>query len=129
MDSNVLHAHERPGAPQILSCPECKGLLYELDDGGLMRFRCRTGHGYTAETVLAEQAEALEAALWIALNTLEESANLSRRLADRARENGHPRLVERYAGKVRDAEARAEILRRVLARDEKLAGGATNGSD
>ncbi len=116
MDRNVLHAHERPGTSSIFSCPECKGVLYELDDGGIMRFRCRTGHAYSAETVLAEQAEALEAALWIALNTLEESANLSRRLADRARENGHPRLVERYAGKVRDAEARAEILRRVLAR-------------
>src|SRR3712207_7624956 len=57
--------------------PICKGVLYEQEDDRLIRFRCRVGHALSAESVLAEQSEAVEDALWMALNTLEESATRS----------------------------------------------------
>lgn len=129
MNRSVMHGDERPGKPSVFSCPECKGVLYELADGELVRFRCRTGHAFSAESVLAEQAEALEEALWVALNTLEESASLSRRMGERAREGGHTALQARFEGKVRDAEARAEVLRRVLHSADGFAGDATTGSE
>jgi len=118
MDGQVMHEDERSGKPSVYSCPECKGVLYEQEDDRLIRFRCRVGHALSAESVLAEQSEAVEDALWMALNTLEESATLSRRLGQRARVSGHATLEARFSAKVQETEERAEILRRVLLRTD-----------
>jgi two-component system chemotaxis response regulator CheB len=120
MDSAVMQGDERPGTPSAFSCPECKGVLWELHEGGLVRFRCRTGHAFSAESVLAEQAEALENALYMALNTLEERAVLSRRMAERAREHGHRAAARRFDQEVQEAEARATVIRKVLLKDETM---------
>ena len=32
------------GTPTAFSCPECSGTLWELEDGQLLRYRCRVGH-------------------------------------------------------------------------------------
>jgi len=53
---------------------------YAGEDGKLVRFRCRVGHAFTAEGVLDGKSEALESALYAALNTLEESAEMADRL-------------------------------------------------
>jgi len=49
----------RPSAPSVYACPDCGGTLWELQDGDLLRFRCRTGHAFSAESLLSVQAEAL----------------------------------------------------------------------
>lgn len=117
MDMDALQREERPGTPSVFSCPECNGVLYELHDGDLTRFRCRVGHAFSAETMFAEQAEALETALWMALNTLEESASLSRRMMENSRERGHEMIARRFEDKVREAEQRAEVIRQVLMKE------------
>jgi len=38
------------GARSTLTCPDCGGLMWELKDGALSRFRCHVGHAYTEET-------------------------------------------------------------------------------
>ena len=42
------------------------GALWELQEGELVRFRCRVGHAWTANGLLAEQSEGIETALWTA---------------------------------------------------------------
>ncbi|HEX6293263.1 MAG TPA: chemotaxis protein CheB [Herpetosiphonaceae bacterium] len=122
MDMAALQSEERPGLPSAFSCPECNGVLYELHDSDLVRFRCRVGHAFSVESVFAEQAEALETALWVALNTLEESASLGRRMAQQARERGHMMLVRRFESKARESEQRAATIRQVLVRDDPITG-------
>ncbi len=78
-DGAVLGRHGHPGIPSSMACPECGGSLWELGDGGLLRFRCRVGHAFSSGSLLAEQAEQLEGALWAALWNLDEQANLNRR--------------------------------------------------
>jgi hypothetical protein len=73
-----------PGAPTPLTCPDCGGALWELARGDLVRYRCHVGHAYTADSMVAAQASTVEGALWSALRTLEEKAELSRRMAERA---------------------------------------------
>ncbi len=72
------------GGLSQFTCPNCTGPLFEIRDGRLLRYRCRVSHTYTAESVLEEKAEARESALYVALNTLEESVSMSRTLAVRA---------------------------------------------
>ena len=104
-----------PGELSAFTCPECTGPLYELRDGEFVRFRCRVGHAYTAESMLDGKMGALEEALYIALNTLEESAIMSERLAARSREYQHDHAVKRFEERANDARERAEKIRRVLA--------------
>ncbi len=74
LDPSVIHSSERPGELSHFTCPECTGPLYQIEDGNLVRFRCRVGLAYTAESMLDEKTEALEGAFYAALNSLEENA-------------------------------------------------------
>lgn len=104
------------GPPSAFTCPECNGSLWEIHDGELIRYRCRVGHAYSPDTLLAEQSQALEAALWQAYRALKESAALSHRLADRARQRGHAMSLDRFARQADEAEQRAAVVRRALLR-------------
>nr|WP_244874073.1 chemotaxis protein CheB [Cupriavidus numazuensis] len=42
------------GAPTDLNCPVCQCELYQLPDKRMPRLRCRAGHAFTAQTLLAE---------------------------------------------------------------------------
>ncbi len=103
-----------PGELSALTCPECRGPLWEAHDNGLLRFRCRVGHAFSAESMLAEQSEALEEALWTAVNTLEESALMAARLAQEARGRRHDRVAARFDERTREMQRRAELIRQVL---------------
>ena len=65
----------------MFTCPECHGTLFEIDDEQVLRFRCHVGHALTAESLAADQVEALEATLWAAVRSFEERAELSGPLA------------------------------------------------
>lgn len=121
MDLAAMTNDDHPGTPSAFSCPECGGVLWELNDGNLIRFRCRTGHAYSQESMLAGQAETLEEALWVALKTLEESLSLSRRLGRQARERGQSLVAERFQERAHDVEQRIAVLRQVLIQDAPLA--------
>ena len=105
---------ERAGDVSEYTCPECHGTLWEVKEADMVRFRCRVGHAYSMETMLAEQASSMDAALWAAYRALEERAALTERMAQRMRERGQPILAHRYAEQVREARERAELIRRVL---------------
>jgi two-component system chemotaxis response regulator CheB len=95
--------------------------LWELEEDELVRFRCRVGHAYAPETLLAEQSDALEDALWIALRALEESAALAERMSDRAKERGNTLAAERFAEQGHGTKQRAAVVRAVLLRGRMAA--------
>jgi two-component system chemotaxis response regulator CheB len=117
------------GHPSGFTCPECSGALWELRDGELVRYRCRVGHAYSEEAMIDAQGSAVEAALWAALEVLEERGELLRRIADRM--HGNPKSESRFRQGAREADERAAAIRRVLAtshrvefdRDEEAAAG------
>lgn len=122
-DEDTLASNERLGTPSAFSCPECGGVLWELQNGDLVRFRCRVGHAFSIESVMAAQTEQLEAALWTALKTLEESASLSHRMAQRAHNHGREWLARSFQQQAHNAEQRAITIRQVLRKDEPDAPG------
>ncbi len=104
------------GRASGFTCPECHGALWEQRNGDLLRYECRVGHAYSAESLVAEHAEDLEQALWTALRALEEHAAIARRLADTARQAGHERSASSYIERAVDCEHHAAIIRRTLER-------------
>ena len=114
----AMQDFDRPGKPSGFGCPECGGSLWELQEGSLIRFRCRTGHAYSTGSLLAEQSEALETALWTALRALEEKAALVCRLADRARDRHQPLSAKRFAEQAQVAQQRAALMRRLLLKED-----------
>jgi two-component system chemotaxis response regulator CheB len=114
MDSGTPDPDEWSAAPSGFTCPECHGSLFERQDGTLTRYRCRTGHAFSAETLAAAQSNGVEEALWIALRALEENAALLRTMSARARDRGQDRSSQRYAAQARGIEARAKVIRDAL---------------
>ena len=77
-----------------------------------MRYRCRVGHSYSEAAMVDAQGNAVEAALWSALQGLEERSELLRRIASRMA--AQPRTQSRFALSAREAEDRAAAIRRIL---------------
>lgn len=119
MDLSAIENSHQPGRLTGYTCPECKGPLWEIQDSKLVRYRCRVGHAYTAETVLEGKDVELEDALWAALNTLEEGAQIARTMAQSARQRGHVHLVAHYEHRAATNEQHMDVLRSVLARGER----------
>jgi two-component system, chemotaxis family, protein-glutamate methylesterase/glutaminase len=118
--SELLEAVERIGKITAFTCPECGGSLWELHNGDLLRFRCHVGHAFSAGSLVAEQTDSLETALWSAVRALEEKVALSRRMAERSRQRSFHKAAEGFARKASEAQQQADILRQLLlsARDE-----------
>lgn len=58
------------------NCPGCGGVLWKIGNHKSLRFRCHTGHAYTAPVLLAEQTAKIQETLWVALRMFEERRNL-----------------------------------------------------
>jgi two-component system chemotaxis response regulator CheB len=102
------------GAPTGLTCPECGGALWEEANGALVRFSCHVGHVYSAESLVNEQGQALESALWGGLRALEERADLLERMARRGTNSS--RSSRHFRARARDVRDHAGALRDLLAR-------------
>lgn len=119
-DINTIEDDNRPGDPSQFSCPECGGVLWEIQDGELARYRCRVGHAFSVESMQAEQVAALENALWVALKTIEENISLTKRMIKTARERQQSWLIKRFAERMADAEQNARVLRDVIAKSRVI---------
>lgn len=92
----------RIGNPSRYACPECRGVLAEIVEGSIIRFRCHTGHGYSMQTLAAEMDQDIDDSLWNAVRGLEEKMML----IERARATGGTELES--------VRARLETLRALL---------------
>jgi two-component system, chemotaxis family, protein-glutamate methylesterase/glutaminase len=115
----AIHAADRPGTPSVFTCPECHGTLWEADEGGLLRFRCRVGHIYSPDSMMSAQTDEVDRALWIALRTLEERAALAHKLAERGRGRGQAWVNKAFTVRAQEAEQEAAQIRTLL----RLRGG------
>lgn len=102
------------------ACPECHGVLSAIKDGELIRYRCHTGHAYSADSLLTTITEKIEDTLWSAIRGVEESIILLNNLGDHYAEKNQPKLAAMYFKKAKEAENRAEIVRQTVFSHEQL---------
>ena len=112
-DDEAMADPDRPGIPAGFSCPDCNGAMFEIDSD-VMRFRCRVGHAWSPESLVAQQVDGAEAALWMAIRHLEEKAALHRRLADSAAQRGSQIGARMHVERAKESGESAEIIRRLL---------------
>jgi two-component system, chemotaxis family, protein-glutamate methylesterase/glutaminase len=115
---DTLQQQSPNGKPTPYTCPECGGTLAQLMGDGPIRFRCHVGHGFTAQILLAEQSNGLEAALWGAVRTLDEAADLRRRVAEQMRQSQAHQIAQKYEQQAREAEQHSADIRQILLSDK-----------
>jgi two-component system chemotaxis response regulator CheB len=121
---------ERRGEVSVFTCPECGGTLWQTDDEQLLQFRCHVGHNYSAEALLSEQRENLEAALWTAGRTFRENGVLSRQLAAMERARKNTDVAARFDEHAERATRYGELIERfILGRAPRTPGPAAPASN
>lgn len=116
------------GNPSPYSCPDCGGVLNDLDDGAVLRFRCRVGHAYSADSLLHSQRDTIEDALYTALRALEERTEISDRLAEDARGAGREWSRAHFRRRADEARASSAVLRSMLTEHRAAEDAAVGGS-
>jgi two-component system chemotaxis response regulator CheB len=116
------------GALTPYTCPECHGVLSSLKDGDRARFRCHTGHAFSADSLLASVTENIEDSLYSAVRGVEESIMLLNHIGDHYAELNQPKLAAMYFKKAQEAKARAQLVRQAVLSHEDLAACAFHGS-
>jgi two-component system chemotaxis response regulator CheB len=107
----------RDGSPSRFTCPECSGTLFEIDEGGRPRYRCRTGHGYSFEALSSDQTHNLERILWSAARALQERSDFYHRMAERFGGRGNGAMAKRAREQGEQDATDAEEVRKILFRN------------
>ena len=111
LDPAAISDPERPGVPSGFGCPDCGGALFVIEEGGLVRYRCRVGHAWSPESLLAQHGASVETALFTALRALEEKAALLRGMADKATTSGFPESATRHSEQIDELDNSAKLVR------------------
>ena len=109
-----METTQQPDADKLLfsgvTCPECRGPMWEEEFGKIKEFRCRVGHAYSFESLLEQHAITNERTLWMALLAIEEEVILTRRAAQGATAEQAQALEARAKVK----EGQAAVIREML---------------
>jgi two-component system chemotaxis response regulator CheB len=93
------------------TCPACHGVLVQIEEGSIVRFRCHTGHAFSIKTLLTEVNEAVDTGLWDAIRAVEERVLLLRQLGELARKHMDAAEAESCERQAADAEHHIKKLR------------------
>jgi two-component system chemotaxis response regulator CheB len=93
-----------------VTCPECRGTIWEERRGSVVEYRCRVGHTYSPKAMLAEHFAAQERVMWSAIVAMEEAAALAERLEQYL----DPEIREELRSEARQRQGQAAALRQVL---------------
>ncbi|SRR5579883_132712 len=115
---------DRIGRRSVLACPDCHGVMWEIDDDNLVRYRCHVGHAYTAELMGVALEENLSRALGSALRALEERVSLAERLGEQARAQGRAHVQQSWLEKRQEFAKEAQVIRDAIRRIDELAVAA-----
>lgn len=108
--SDVAQAN-RLGTQVPYNCPNCGGVLWEIDDPSMTRYRCHTGHSFTPQTLLTSQSEKIEETLWVSLRMFEERKNLLNKMAA-GETKADPK--HSYAQRAKETQIHIERIRAIM---------------
>lgn len=93
------------------TCPDCHGVLVEITEGPLVRFRCHTGHAFSPASLMAEIDTEIDNGLWDAIRSVEERILLVRQIATLQAEAGRPDMALKFERQADNTATRLQALR------------------
>lgn len=112
---------DRIGRRSVIACPDCHGVMWEIEDGDAPRYRCHVGHAYSAEFLELALDANLNRALASAQRALEERTAVSRSLEQQAIDRGRLELARSWSRRAEDFEREGEIIRDAITRLDEMA--------
>lgn len=118
-DGTNVREMDRLGSRSILACPNCHGVMWEILEGEIVRYRCHTGHAFSAEAMGRTLDEDALRGIESATRALEERLALVRRLEQRLQRGARPSTkaseesaqeIERKLGALREATRRIDQI-------------------
>jgi len=102
------------------TCPECKGSLVKISEGRLFRFRCHTGHGFSADTLLDGLMETIGGLIWQTTRAFQEGSMLLEHIGQHMQENGGSAQADLFLAKARELNQKSSQLQRIAIGQESL---------
>ncbi|HVS97778.1 MAG TPA: hypothetical protein VHE54_14890, partial [Puia sp.] len=121
-------AIENLGDLTSFTCPGCHGVLSALKECDYIRYRCHTGHAFSADTLLDALGSEIEESLWNAIRGIKESILLLNYIGDHYAERNRPKAAARFFQKAREAAGRMEMLEKAVKEQETVTLDA-NGTE
>jgi two-component system chemotaxis response regulator CheB len=109
------------GSQVPYNCPNCGGVLWEIAAPKTKRYRCHTGHSFTAASLLASRSEKVEEMLWVSLRMFEERKNLLKRMGKTV----HRRPKSASRQRLGETQGYIDRLRGMLVAPESQSPGDT----
>jgi two-component system, chemotaxis family, protein-glutamate methylesterase/glutaminase len=105
---------EQIGRRSVLSCPQCGGVMWEIEDGDLLRYRCHVGHALSSEAMSTGISDKVREALYVALRALDEQAALADKLHERASDQGRNLTADRWIQRKEEADRQREVIQTAI---------------
>jgi two-component system chemotaxis response regulator CheB len=102
------------------TCPECRGSLVKITEGNLLRFRCHTGHGFSAAAMLEGLTETINDLIWQTTRGVQEASMLLEHIGRHLQENGGSAEADRFLAKARELNQQASRFQRIAIGHEGL---------
>ncbi|MCR8915043.1 chemotaxis protein CheB [Marinobacter panjinensis] len=115
-----LSSVEALGEQVPYNCPDCGGVLWQVVEGKLLRYRCHTGHAFTSSALLAQQTVKIEETLWVALRMFEERQNLLVIMSEKESKKSPSSISQRAT----DSQIHIDRIRAMLKATDKDSHGA-----
>lgn len=119
-----MRADDMLGTISPFTCPECRGALWEIADGSMLRFRCHVGHAFTGDAILSAQGEEIGRMLGTLQRSHRERAVLARKMTERERAEERHALADLLEGRAREYEEDAQLVLELMRNGFAAAVGA-----
>jgi two-component system chemotaxis response regulator CheB len=111
-EKNALkHFSDSFGKCSPYSCPECHGVMSEIMEDHIIRYRCHTGHAYSANTLLKSLTEKTEDNLYNVIRGMDETVFLLNHTGDHYAEANEPSVAAAYFNQAKKTFEQSNILR------------------
>jgi two-component system chemotaxis response regulator CheB len=104
------------------TCPECQGVLVKLTEGKLTRFRCHTGHAYSASALLSGVMGKIDESYWAVMRSLEEAAMLLDQIGNNLVNEGQGKAAKLFLDRGKAAMEQSRNLRETVLSTERFSG-------
>jgi two-component system chemotaxis response regulator CheB len=102
------------------TCPECKGSLVRITEGNLIRFRCHTGHGFSADALLEGLMETISELVWQTTRGFQEASMLLEHIGRHMQESNGSAQADVFLAKARELNQQASRFHKIATSRENL---------